>query len=132
DALDSSVTRFAESAMSKSVYVTAACGLLLAQLGLSVLLPPMPDELYYWCWAKEPQLSYYDHPPLTAYLIGVSTYVFGDNLFAIRLPACLCMFGVLLLMARLTEPLWPLAFLLLTPLCLYGGILMTPDAPLVC
>ncbi|MBI1832563.1 MAG: glycosyltransferase family 39 protein [Planctomycetes bacterium] len=118
--------------MSKPVYLTAALGLLLVQLALAAYAPPMADELYYWCWAKEPQVSYYDHPPLTAYLIWASTSILGDTLFAIRLPACLCMFAVVLLMGKLTRPLWPVALLLATPLCVFGGILMTPDAPLVC
>lgn len=118
--------------MSKPVYLALVFGLLLIHLGMSACVPPAADELYYWCWAKEPQWSYYDHPPLTAYLIWASTSVFGDNLFAIRLPACLCMFTTLLLLSRLVRPLWPLTLLLATPLCFFGGILITPDAPLMC
>lgn len=118
--------------MSKPGYLALALGLLLVQLGLSVYAPPTADELYYWCWAKELQWSYYDHPPMTAYLIWVSTAVFGDNLLAIRLPACLCTFTMLLLLSRLVRPMWPLALFLATPLCFFGGILITPDAPLIC
>lgn len=118
--------------MSKHVFWTVAIGMLLAHLALATAMPPMPDELYYWCWAKELQFSYYDHPPATAYLIWASTAIFGDTLLAVRLPACLCMFGVVLMMGQIARPHWPLVLLPLTPLCLFGGILMTPDAPLVC
>ena len=123
---------FAEAAMSKPAYLALAFGLLLVQLGLSVYVPPAPDEFYYWCWAKELQWSYYDHPPLTAYLIWASTSIFGDNLFAIRLPACLSMFATLLLLSRLVRPLGTMGLVLATPLCFFGGIFITPDAPLLC
>src|SRR5207249_1443177 len=42
----------ARAAMSKAVYVALVFGLLLVQLGLAVYVPPVPDELSYWCWAK--------------------------------------------------------------------------------
>ncbi len=44
------------------------------------------DEAYYWMWGQHPALSYYDHPPLNAWLLGLSSAVFGWNLFALRLP----------------------------------------------
>src|SRR5437899_384467 len=33
-------------------------------LALAALVPPFDDELYYWCWSRDLQLSYYDHPPM--------------------------------------------------------------------
>ncbi len=50
---------------------------------------PLPDEGYYWLWAKHPALSYYDHPPLQAWMIAVSTKIFGHSLFALRAPTLL-------------------------------------------
>ena len=118
--------------MSKPGFLAMAFGLLAVHLGLAAWIAPAQDELYYWCWAKELQLSYYDHPPVTAYLIAVSTYFLGDTVFAIRLPACLGMFAMVVLMGRLTQPRWPMGLMLATPLCIFGAILITPDAPLVC
>ena len=100
-------------------------------LMLAVTLPPADDELYYWCWAKELQPSYYDHPPMCAYLIRLATIGFGDTLFAVRLPACLCTLGSLLILARLIRPNHLIAVMLLMPLYSFGAILMTPDAPLL-
>src|SRR5438128_8966205 len=69
------------------------CWLLVAMvpayLGLAALLPPFDDELYYWCWSRDLQLSYYDHPPMVAYMIRGTTELFGTSVFAIRLPAVL-------------------------------------------
>jgi hypothetical protein len=113
----------------------AMMAILALLLGCYVVLagvvPPSDDEIYYWCWAKQLQLSYFDNPPLTAYMIRGSLEVFGDSVWALRLPACLAsvvVFGVLfqLMNSRL---LWPL--LLLTPLFNLGSFLITPDTPLL-
>src|SRR5262245_29966213 len=47
------------------------------------------DEAYYWMWGQHPALSYYDHPPLNAWLLGLSGAAFGWNAFALRLPVLL-------------------------------------------
>jgi 4-amino-4-deoxy-L-arabinose transferase-like glycosyltransferase len=46
-----------------------------------------PDEAQYWFWAKHPALGYYSKPPLVAWLIAMTTALFGDGEFAIRLSA---------------------------------------------
>src|SRR5262249_47875821 len=55
----------------------------------------------------------------------------GDTVFAIRLPACLCALGTTLLLAKLMPRYGLLAAVLFTPAALFGGILTTPDAPLI-
>ena len=102
-----------------------------AYLGLSFAVPPIDDELYYWCWAKDLQWSYYDHPPMTALMIRASTEVFGDNLFAIRLPACIAAITVLGVLAWLTKPRGILIGALLSPVFSFGAVIITPDTPLL-
>jgi 4-amino-4-deoxy-L-arabinose transferase-like glycosyltransferase len=46
-----------------------------------------PDEAQYWFWAQHPALGYYSKPPLVAWLIALTTAVFGDGEFAVRLSA---------------------------------------------
>ncbi len=62
-------------------------GLKLVQLALAA---PFMDETYYWMWGQHLALSYYDHPPLNAWLLGASSTLFGWNPFALRLPVLLC------------------------------------------
>jgi hypothetical protein len=45
---------------------------------------PIMDEAYYWMWGQHPGLSYFDHPPLQAWLLGISDAIFGRSLFALR------------------------------------------------
>jgi 4-amino-4-deoxy-L-arabinose transferase-like glycosyltransferase len=53
-----------------------------------------PDEAQYWFWAKHPALGYYSKPPFVAWLIALTTGLFGDGEFAIRLAAPLLIAGV--------------------------------------
>jgi Dolichyl-phosphate-mannose-protein mannosyltransferase len=47
---------------------------------------PNPDEAYYWLWGQHPDWSYYDHPPLNAWIQGFFTAIFGRSIWALRLP----------------------------------------------
>ena len=111
--------------------ILAAAGLFAAYVGLAAVLPPLDDEMYYWCWAQDLQPSYFDHPPMTAYLIRASTALFGDSVCALRLPACVASVGVVLVIADLTGPGSLVGRVLLTPLFTFGAVLVTPDTPLL-
>lgn len=41
------------------------------------------DTYYYWNWSRHLALSYYDGSPLIAYLMKLTTMVFGDTVFAL-------------------------------------------------
>lgn len=97
------------------------------------------DEAYYWSWAKHLQLSYFDHPPLVAWLIALSTAVFGDGEFGVRFFAPLALFGTSVLLAYAARDFGGdqramiLAALLL-PLTIAGqaiALIITPDTPLL-
>ena len=46
-------------------------------------LPLHSDEAYYWLWSKKLGLSYYDHSPMVAYFIKLTT-LFSDSEFCVR------------------------------------------------
>lgn len=67
--------------------VQLACALLLAiKIAHWSLSGVFMDEAYYWLWGQHPALSYYDHPPLNAWLLGLSSIVFGWTKLALRAP----------------------------------------------
>lgn len=46
------------------------------------------DELYYIACANNLSFGYVDHPPLSIFILRISTQIFGDSIFAVRfLPA---------------------------------------------
>jgi len=46
-----------------------------------------PDEAQYWFWSRHLALGYYSKPPLVAWLIALTTGLFGNGEFAVRLSA---------------------------------------------
>ncbi len=98
---------------------------------LAITLPPAPDELYYWAFSRHLQPSYFDSPPMVAYFIRFSTALFGNSLLAVRLPAIassLVIFITVLLMTPRGKLAW---LVFLSPVALYGAVLMTTDVPLI-
>jgi hypothetical protein len=112
-------------------YWIGLAGLFCVYVVLAGFLPPADDEIYYWCWAQKLQLSYFDHPPMTALMVKASVGLFGDSVIAIRLPACVSSVVVLAVLGWLTRPRHLLAWVIFTPLYTFGGVLLTPDTPLL-
>jgi len=46
-----------------------------------------PDEAQYWFWAQHLALGYYSKPPLVAWVIALTTAIFGEGEFGVRLAA---------------------------------------------
>ena len=58
--------------------------ILMIKVFFVVFANPLPDEAYYWLWSKNRALSYFDHPPLAAWLQAF-LFSFSDNkYFGIR------------------------------------------------
>ena len=68
--------------------------ILLFKIYLAFAGPPVGDEAYYWIWGQKLGWSYFDHPPLHAWLLRVVS-VFGWNLFSLRLLTWLTLGGTL-------------------------------------
>jgi 4-amino-4-deoxy-L-arabinose transferase-like glycosyltransferase len=55
----------------------------------NIILPLSGEEAYYWMWSRYPDLCYFDHPPLIAWILGISTDIFGHSVFGVRISALL-------------------------------------------
>lgn len=55
---------------------------------------PNGDETYYWIWGQFPALSYYDHPPLLAWMQGALS-ILGWSPWSLRAGTWLTLAGVL-------------------------------------
>lgn len=68
---------------------------------------PIGDEAYYWLWGQHPDLSFFDHPPLHAWLLGGISKLLGWNLWSLRALTWLTFGGTLLIFwdwARRLQP----------------------------
>ena len=77
------------------------------------------------------QLSYYDHPPMVAYLIRLSTELFGNTIFAIRLPGVVSGLTVIGVIGWLSRPRALFPLVVLSPVLTFAAILVTPDTPML-
>ncbi len=87
-----------------------AAGLVVLKVVMLFSSGAFMDETYYWMWGQHPALSYYDHPPLNAWLLGLSSLAFGWNMFALRLPVLIGLaadIAVIYLLARRLAPSAP-------------------------
>jgi len=97
------------------------------------------DESYYWDWSRQPDWCYYSKPPMVAWLIGASTWLFGDTAWAVRLPAVLLGTGFLYYLHATARAFYgtraaalTLLLVLATPNNVLANFLMTIDPPLYC
>src|SRR6185503_5064162 len=72
---------------SPAMAVAIAIAILVAFRLVVVIASPLeigPDEAQYWRWSRTLDFGYYSKPPLIAWVIWLSTSVFGDSEWAIR------------------------------------------------
>jgi undecaprenyl-diphosphatase len=104
----------------------------IGQAGLTV------DEAHYWVYTKFLSLSYFDHPPLIAYIIKFSALIFGNTSFGVRFPAVVIFFIASFVFYTCVKKLYNertafFAVLLLNVLPVFsflGSVISIPDSPL--
>ena len=111
--------------------------LALWRLYLSSQLQLHPDEAYYWLWSHRLDLSYFDHPPMVAYFIWLTTR-FSETEASVRLSGWLTLLVITVLIWKMAlqlsknEKVAAGSVLLFNayPLTALGLVAMTPDLPL--
>jgi len=87
---------------NRKLFLYLIFGIGLFRLIYIQLIPLVPQEAYYWKYAKHLAWSYFDHPPMTAYVIALFTYLGGDSPFFIRLGSILFSLGLMALLFKIT------------------------------
>ena len=110
--------------------MTALRLLVLATTGLS------DTEAYYYTWSRFPAWSYYDHPPMVAWMTSLTTLVFRSA-FSARIGAVICsaLLGgmVYRFASRLFSPragFFALVAVSVPPVFFFTGFLINPEGPL--
>ncbi len=121
---------------------TKSAFLIILLLGIfsifyNAFLPLHGDEAYYWVWSHHLQASYYDHPPMIAYMIHLTNYI-SQSQWGVRLTNIFCMSFTAFYIFKLTKLLSDKktalnSTLIFTSIILVnaGYILVTPDSPLM-
>nr|WP_295902371.1 glycosyltransferase family 39 protein [uncultured Bdellovibrio sp.] len=110
---------------------------LLVKMILAALIPLSADEAYYWVWAQRLQLSYFDHPPMVAWLFSIGHFLepFAN---AVRWPAVILGHGMLAVWYLILKDRVDFAkiktwayLVLFSPLLGFGSLIVTPDLPVM-
>lgn len=111
---------------------------ILFRIFFSLNVGLIDDEAYHWSWTKDLMLSYYDHPAMIAWINALSCNLFGDNVFAIRLPSFLFYLGSLFMLWILAKDLFNnkiaatcCLLMLWSPLWGFGGYVASPEPPFI-
>jgi hypothetical protein len=104
-----------------------------------VFLAPLPlgnGEAYYYSWSRFLDWSYYDHPPLVAWMVRLTTAL-GSSPAAVRLGPVLAAGAFGILFYRLAERLYrpraaffALVIVTAVPVFLASSFILNPEAPL--
>ena len=78
----------------RALLIIALLPLVIMKLVYVFAMPVLPDEGYYWMWGQFPALSYFDHPPLLAWLQGGVHAIFGSTIFSLRLVPLIAFAGM--------------------------------------
>ena len=102
---------------------------------LSAALELHPDEAYYWLWSKNLALGYYDHSPMVAYFIKLTT-LFSDAELFVRFSSLIVTVILSVLIWKFAKELFnetvaaaSVVIINSLPLMLIGSLIITPDTP---
>ncbi|MDR1696150.1 MAG: glycosyltransferase family 39 protein [Endomicrobium sp.] len=107
----------------------------LFKLFLSAVLELHPDEAYYWLWSKHLALGYYDHSPMIAYFIKITT-LFSDSEIFVRLSSVIVTVFLSFLTWKFAKEFFDetvaaasVIVVNTLPLMMVASIVITPDTP---
>jgi 4-amino-4-deoxy-L-arabinose transferase-like glycosyltransferase len=96
------------------------------------------DEAQYWHWSRNIDFGYYTKPPLIAWMIGFSTFIFGNEEWAVRLFSPIThLFISLVLWGTAKFAFGPISgkvvalIWIFTPAASLGGFIISTDTPLL-
>ena len=100
-------------------------------------IPFYSDENYYWLWSKKLDFSYFDHPPVIAYLIKLTTFFSNQPIF-VRLSAPILVAGSAYFLYLLAKKIfdeksavYTFYIFISSFLVIAASTLITPDIPLM-
>ncbi len=123
--------------MSDKNLLRATVLLFCFRFVIALLIELTPQEAYYWNYAMHPALSYFDHPPMVAWVISAGQFLLGKSELGVRIGGLflnLLSTGLLYALGQLwfgrRAGLWAALLFQLLPLFFVYGVLITPDVPL--
>lgn len=115
-----------------ALLVFRVTALLISPLGLH------GDEAQYWAWSKELDWGYFTKPPLIAWVIWITTTLFGDAEWAVRISSPILHSITAFVIFRTAQfvfdaktGFWAAAIYLLMPALWLSSAIVSTDVPLL-
>ncbi len=97
-----------------------------------------PDEAQYWIWAQHPDWGYFSKPPVVAWMIWVTTNLFGDGELAVKAGApvtyvftAILVFGIAVRLYDRRVAAWSTIAFITLPAVSISSIIISTDVPLL-
>jgi len=118
-------------------FISILAVLTIFRLIYARLLPLSADEAYFWQWSRHLDLSYYEHPPMTAIIVALFT-LFKGTVLTVRLAPIFLVLGTTILVYLLAREMfqderiafWSSILVNIAPIFAVGAVITTTDAPL--
>jgi hypothetical protein len=115
------------------------CALIIGiRLVFPFIMGLMPQDAYYDFYGRHLALSYFDHPPMIAYLLRLFTSLFGQKVFVLKMAdtfvTCLTLIAFFQLSKKFLpgDKPWKASALLVSTLMIsILSLVSTPDVPLM-
>ena len=111
---------------------------ILIRIALVFTMGMMPQDAYYYFYSEHLSLSYFDHPPMVAWMLKVFSYVFGKSVIGVKLTDLLVTAGTTIAFYQLTRKFFggfflerSMYLLLSTMMISVLSLVTTPDVPLL-
>ena len=120
-----------------ALFLYILAGLFLVNIIQAAVTELIFDEAYYWYYAQDLAWGYFDHPPMVAFLIKLSSFLFDGEL-GIRFMSCVLGIGTVVFIWLLIDdpkkkqfiPHFYVLMFSVTLLHAYGFLIL-PDTPLL-
>ncbi|MGB0870903.1 MAG: glycosyltransferase family 39 protein [Flavobacteriales bacterium] len=103
-----------------------------------ILMGVQPQDVYYFYYAENLDLSYFDHPPMIAYFLKISTTIFGKSAAVLKLTDFVFSTGTLYFFYKLSKYFLSERRAIFSTLIFGSSLLLsllsiisTPDVPLI-
>src|SRR5690606_20307283 len=111
---------------------------ILIRITLVFTMGMMPQDAYYYFYSEHLSLSYFDHPPMVAWMLKVFSYVFGKSVIGVKLTDLLVTAGTTIAFYQLARKFFggfflerSIYLLLSTMMISVLSLVTTPDVPLL-
>ena len=137
--LDTLSLKFNNLPKYKKLAIITTLAFLVLRVIISIKLNLTDDEAYYYTWTKHLSYSYFDHPPMVAYFLKLSTLIFGETNLAMRVPGLVGSLVSSVFIYKIVyyfskdekKAFWGLGVYQVLPIFSMGAIMTLPDTPLM-